>query len=767
MDFDVKITPRTSPVQLAQTRARRYQASEKGKADHAARSRKTRADTAPEFIGVDSEGIGRGKNHRAVLLGVGKEYMLASDMRRGLQWKETFQFLYDQFAEHPRASFVGFYLSYDFNSWLRSLPSKAAWQLLTKEGIRNRRMTSGVTRRRQYNAVKVDGWEVDMLGFKRLSIRPRPDGCNCFESRTKCFHKHLPWMHICDAGPFFQMPFIKVIDPVRWEHDPGKAVCSDEQYDRIKKGKEKRAVAMRVTKEMIAYNAEENALLSVVMGRLAAGFKEIGIRPAKDQWYGPGATASRWLSKEHAIKRRELEDIMPAWFIEACHNSYYGGWFEIFSHGLIQGTSHNYDINNAYPFAATKLPHICRDCHYQRGKDSYKGNGIYVLLYCTVFTKGDRIGAVPYRDSQGAILRPSVSKGWYWKFELDAAQRAGLVKKVMEHEWVEFIPCDHEAPFSEIRALYNKRLEVGKNGAQGMAIKLNNNSVYGKFAQSIGNAPYNNWLYASYITSHCRTQILDAIATHPGGTNSVLMVATDGICFDSVHPNLSVSLKLGEWDYTPYTDLCLFKPGVYWHHKGKESLLEVKSRGVPKAAFAEQINMVEQQYRLICERKRFPDIYLEQEFEYFRESGEFPNAEIGNIRSQEGWPHIVVTVEFSMRSCKQALNEGKWINAGLVENARPVFQSSDPTSKRKGARYNVDADRIDSYIHDLPIKELQSKYHGEVKMPAHTDLGYNIDGNVSGQVVELLSALRDAPAQYDIDLDDKIQWVTVWDEGPV
>src|SRR5580692_6773880 len=111
------------------------------------------------------------------------------------------------------------------------------------------------------------------------------------------------------------------------------------------------------------------------------------------------------------------------------------------------GESYNYDINNAYPYAATKLPHICGDSQYRRGTGRYEGNGGYVLMYCTVFADGDRIGPVPYRDKAGSILRPSVSKGWYWRSEIQASQRAGLVKKVMEHEWAEFIPCSHPDPF--------------------------------------------------------------------------------------------------------------------------------------------------------------------------------------------------------------------------------------------------------------------------------------------------------------------------------
>src|SRR5579859_1581883 len=162
-DLNMQIVHTPTDQERWRDRSARYRKTSKGRANEArttARKRQIRADAIPEFIGVDSEGIGRGKAHLAVLLGVGREQYVASDIRRGLQWEEVFEFLYKQFEEHPRAAFVGFYLSYDFNQWLRSLPLKAARSLITKEG-RAARRTKGQAKRRQYQSVKVGRWEVD------------------------------------------------------------------------------------------------------------------------------------------------------------------------------------------------------------------------------------------------------------------------------------------------------------------------------------------------------------------------------------------------------------------------------------------------------------------------------------------------------------------------------------------------------------------------------------------------------------------------------
>lgn len=747
-------------------KCQRYRESnvERYRQRNASRMRKQREKAIPYFIGVDSEGIGKGNNHRAVLLsaydkdGNGESYT-AKDLDKGLQWQEVFSFLYSQFQSKKSAAFVGFYLGYDFNQWLKSLPLHAAHMLLSKKGRMQRKIHDPKGRRHSH-PVRCNGWEMDMLGFKRLSIRPIVDGCVCGTPMIKCTATHAEWMHICDSGSFFQSTFVHTIDPKQWIHDNDGPVCTPEEYQRIKKNKEVRGVAA-LDAEMEYYNRLENIILCRVMERLAKGYLKIGVKLAKDQWYGPGAAAAKWLQHNGGIKRDKLVKkdgklprLIPRVFWNAAQASYYGGWFEIFSHGIIEGESYNYDINNAYPYAATKLPHICRECGWRSGKRAYRGNGNYVLLLATVRSKGDRIGAMPYRDKDGSILRPAITRGWYWKFEIDAARRAGLVEKVTTHEWTEFIPCSHPAPYKEIRDLYYQRLRVGKNSALGMAIKLTNNSIYGKFAQSVGGAPYNNWFYASYITAHCRSQILDAIATHPDKENAVLMVATDGILFDSPHPGIPISRELGEWEETTYTDALLFKPGVYTHKEGQEALLKVKSRGVPRKEFSEAIKAVEEEFRLYLGAQKAPNNV---------------NDYFVTRYANSTWPSFYVPVKFRMKTCKQAINEGKWDTAGQVQEEVKLLQDSDPWRKRRTTRYNPIKNRFDSDIYsefnlkNWPMDGIQSFYHGEIDWPKTADIGFSFEGSALDGVLQAASILRDKPANYDLPIDE-IEWETVWGE---
>lgn len=705
----------------------------------------------PEFISVDSEGITTATDHRAVLLGIGSAQY---ENTRGLHWEEVFSHLYRHGQEKPRAAFVGFYLGYDYNQWYRTLPERSAWELLTPAGRAQRKP------RYKGNPaaipVRAAGWEFDMMGFKRLAIRPHVCSCRNAETRVDCPHDQEPWVYLCDSGAFFQMSFMKVIDPANWVinseltdwpcTEPIEGYAGEELYAKVLEGKERRAVAV-LDDDMRLYNRIENVLLSRVMGSLARGFVDIDIHLRRNQWYGPGAAAAHWLRSKRAPKRIDLEKTVPEWFLGICKGSYYGGWFEIFSHGIIPGVSWNYDINNAYPYAIKNLPCMAHDGKYGRRKDGKPRSkeGRFILVNATVEGKSNRIGPVPHRRRNGNILRPKISRGWYWLDEIEAANRANLVENYTVHEWAWFDPCKCSKPFDDIQLMYDKRLAVGKNTSQGKAIKLTNNSDYGKFAQNVGSAPYGNWFYASRITANCRIQILDAIATHDGGPDSVLMVATDGVCFDAKHHKLPISKALGEWEETEYTDLTLFKPGVYWHRKGKDAVLDAKTRGVPKAGLIACIDQADQQFRSWQERQSFPGALVD--------GAEGTIRETLKVRTVYGWPYLDVPVSFRMTSCAQALNMGKWNQAGEIENNFYIRQDCDPHEKRYGREWNAGKSRLDSFVHPM-TESIHTTPYGAAEYPEPTDWGYGLDGPVINEIAEVLGTLRDP---------DEMKWEVVYD----
>jgi DNA polymerase type B, organellar and viral len=638
-----------------------------------------------EFIAVDGEGAGEGKDHRYVLLGCGERQIENLD---GLSWKTCFQFLYECFEENPDAAFVGFFLGYDFTQILKTLPKDRAQMLLTDRGInaRKRRNSGGNTKP---FPVRFSGWEFDMLGGRRLQIRPQ--ACHCVENRRKdCDHKQSRWMYICDAGAFWQTSLLSAINPRNWGGHP---VVTQEEYDTVEAGKAGRSMSIEEyiqQRERIQfYNRLENRILARIMDKLRDGFLEIGVNLRKDQWFGPGQAAAAWFKKNGVPRRNVIEDRVPEQFLEASRKSYFGGWFEIFAHGIVPGTSHEYDINSAYPHIIAELPCLLHG-RYDAGsgrpsRDDGDGRRIR-LIRARIFGNDPNIGALLNRSADGRIRRPHITEGWYWEHEIEAAKRAGLVDRAEYHEWVSYDPCKCDNPVRGFRDLYEHRLRVGKDTILGKSSKLVYNSGYGKFAQSTGSSPYGNWVYASLITAGCRVMILDAIATHPQKSQSVLMVATDGIFFDSPHPSLPISKSLGSWDYASRENLCLFKPGVYWDDKARERIrsgnpVGFKARGVNARDFSRHIGTID--------RKFLDAIDPIPGFRHVLYEGNGLTA-----YGETPWPYIDFPITFTMTSVKTALMRGTWEEAGMTQEGLIVRQDSDPLEKRTGVYFDPRKNRL-------------------------------------------------------------------------
>lgn len=637
----------------------------KAETSHQARAkrRKESRDAPLIFVGIDTEGSGTGTDHKPVLLSCGTVYI--SD-QNGLDWERVFGFLYSQFQ---LGGFVygGFYLSYDFTQWLRSLPEERARMLLTPAGraARKRRNMDGEF----YFPMYIGGWEVDILGMRRLKIRPKG------ESR---------WMYICDSGPFFQCSFLKAIDPSKWD----EPIVSTAEYDRIKEGKDYRSEAV-LDDAMIEYQQLEVEVWSRLMDALQTGLRSIGVCLTPKQWFGPGQVAQEWLKSQDIPRAKELGEIVPDWFLEAARATYFGGWFEIFCHGHIPGVSFEYDINSAYPYIIARLPCLRhgRWIHGMGRPNLARGSLCIVRgIARTIPQDTDPddnygrdwpIGAMLHRDAHGRIYRPRITEGYWWLHELEAAQRAGIVSEVHYDDWWAYEPCDCPPPLASVAELYYKRLEVGKNTMLGKAIKLLINSIYGKFAQSVGFPMFGNAIYASLITAGCRTMILDAIATHPGGPKNVVMVATDAVYFLDRHPSLPLSNKLGEWEESEHHNITLFKPGMYWDDASRQRITEgkapeFKSRGINPKDFAPVIAEVDAIF------------------------SSWPKRDPKGSRFQKkgkGWPTVEFKAHFSMISATQATQEGwSWDRAGEVSTDVTLKQNAYHGSKREALFYDKTRD---------------------------------------------------------------------------
>lgn len=468
-------------------------------------------------------------------------------------------------------------------------------------------------------------------------------------------------MYVCDTGPFFQSSFMTVIDPKKW---PYGSPVTPEQYRIIAEGKAKRAEYATAAQwraaeaELVRYNTVENQALAAVMGEYEQGLTAVGVRLNRDQWYGPGQAAQGWMKNIGMTKREELEDSIPPEVFDFARQSYYGGRFEVFAHGHVPGPSYEYDINSAYPAAMAVMPDW-QECEFE-WTSTADGLGSTALYLADVTTTGsDMIAAgLPHRTKQGGILYPHATRGVRWSFELEAARAAGLVDTTVVHRVLVIRPGRGSVLNVEVPAIYQRRLDVGKESSSGKAMKLIYTSAYGKQAQSIGSPKYSNPLSASFITAHCRTSILTSIGTHPSGTSDLLMIATDGVYFRSPHPTLPLSeTELGKWSSKALSNLTIVMPGVYYTDEGRQSgAAKVKSRGIPAQAFANAIAELDRGFYRLVE----------------------------NPAHAPCWPVLELPIAFRVQTPKSALNEGHWERAGRVTRDVDRKLATDPSAKRVG-----------------------------------------------------------------------------------
>jgi hypothetical protein len=694
-----------------------------------------------EFIGVDGEGIWGPRNvpkfdddgypvvdsdgdpimlrnQSYVLLSVGDQSLYHEDERE-LTFSEVASFLWEQFEAHPKAVFVGFSLGYDFNFWLKSLTATSAWNLFTPAGRRKRTPKPDSPRRMLYPVrdggtywSQEDGdyieryvtpeWEFDFLGTKRFSMRPY---VRWGEEPTRTVHHKdgttseqkipRPWMHICDTFPYFQAAFMTVLNKTPAD----QRVWTDAEYELIKKGKDDRSDAYHITPEMIRYNTLENDILGRIMRQMNEGFVADGIKLDKSQWYGPGQAAQTWMKNVGFPTSEDVQAAVPKWALDAAHDSYYGGWFEIFAHGLVPGTSYDYDINSAYPSVIAKLPCLLHG-RWSRSKTlpaRVHGDRRVHLVYADIVGTNHFVGPAPHRTKAGSIMRPRYTRGWHWLHELEASQRAGLLKSMRVRKVVTYEPCACPSPGEPIAGLYEGRLKLNKNSPRGKARKYVYNSSYGKCAQSVGKPKFANPVYASLITAGCRTMILDAIATHPTKSASLLMVATDGIVFREPHPGLFIDPKegLGNWSMKTYENLTLFMPGVYWDDEHRRQIEAgkvpgLKSRGVSARYMPELVPAIDAQFREL-------------------------NAWLGE---NPPWPEHTLRISFAQTSAKQAITRGRWDLCAKIDEHGVRKLSGNPVAKRNssGVKHVGDITRTFLHVHDPDAVKDETTYYPTDRM---------------------------------------------------
>lgn len=584
----------------------------------------------PTFVGCDGEGGNVGDRSAYYLLRIGTAVLYPGGGRR-ITTQEAFQFMWECAQNAPKGNVrhIGYFFDYDISNILRDVPfdklaslaDRGSRTVVVNIGGKPKEIVRDVTLHDRYS--KTDGyWRFDHIPRKSFTLeKVASDGKRIGAA-----------FHLDDVFGFFASTFLKALK--QWG-------IGEEHWDLIERNKEQRVNMTGVySDEEIEYNRLECLLLEQLMSAVAREAQNVGIRPS--YWTGAGALAQAFLKKHHAPINVPLADDIRA----AAQSAFHAGRFECSVTGPVNRTVYELDLASAYPWAITQLP--CLGVNRKGGefephgqwvyRDTLPESGIYLAHIRWTFNKQWRayskdnrslFGPFPVRRPNGSIFYPRNGQGWYWSPEIQAMLSITTGQNKVTHpydldilgcwEWVQ--SCDCGNPFDWVRGIYEERKRIGKGG-KGIVLKLALNSLYGKFAQSVGKAPYGNPVYAGLITSFTRARMLDVIAT---GVR-VLMIATDGIyCteipdLEGIVPNDGTA-GLGQWECQPLSDLFIAKPGHYWSSDEK-----IKTRGISFRSFLPFITGARKAFDTdtqicSCESFDFPHVHVETFAQAFQRDG--------------------------------------------------------------------------------------------------------------------------------------------------
>lgn len=345
-----------------------------------------------------------------------------------------------------------------------------------------------------------------------------------------------------DIWGFFQSSFERSLE--KWGIESSSV---------IQEGKASRAGFASWTLTRIReYNKEELIQLATLAGKLRDAVAPLDI-PVQS-WHGPAALAGSWLRKH---KAKDFLSSTPDRMLDPVTRAYFGGRIDIAGYGYVDPVYH-YDIVSAYPSAIRNLPDLKRLKWIRKRKGTPKGIYLGHVHWRLPIQIPKRIWTpFPWRDKHGTILWPSEGEAWIWFPEIEAAREKFSDAQIELEEWFES-EGEITYPFYDlINESFKHRAKLKAEGNPAhVPLKLILNSLYGKFAQTVGSARYHSLIWAGLITSQTRSQILRAI------TDDVVCVMTDSLWSRKPLP-LPLGSSLGEWEEQDDTRLWLAEAGLY------------------------------------------------------------------------------------------------------------------------------------------------------------------------------------------------------------
>ncbi len=553
-----------------------------------------------EFIGWDCEGINDGfidnwtERQKLVLIAVSTGDYLYNE--NGIPQKQRLEFIARIARRYPSSEYkhVFFGGSYDFNKILEGIPANLLRDLHEAKN--------------QWTLF-LDEWLFRYRPRKELTIAHVPNGFNPLE---KVQNQCDSYIRFWDVIGFFQSSFLDVID--KWL---GRDY---EDYELIASGKIARLNFQGDDKEfMLAYNKAETKALVKVMEILHEQLIRLDLKISR--WDGAGAIAAqvfrKYALKDSFFQKESKKDkiILNQEIETACRYAYFGGRIESGFIGRYEGEIFNYDINSAYPYAASLLPNLNNGewrYHSQPITEIEISNqSIFTLYRIRWYFHLDRTYyPFPFRGSDGSVIFPKEGERWLFAPEVKSG-----IHSLKEHDRIEvleaweFVPyTQEENTFQTLETLYYERQRmIEKKDPAEKILKLGLNSIYGKLCQKLGwneelkKSPAFHFLFfAGWITSFTRAAIYSAVQT---ALNDVIAINTDGIVSKCLLPlRIHKDKNFGGWSLEKADEIVQLQSGVYWIRN--ENVWKEKARGLGRVAGegANAIERKESRNRKIIER---------------------------------------------------------------------------------------------------------------------------------------------------------------------
>lgn len=507
-----------------------------------------------DFICFDGET----ENNNYTLLGNSEKYIYD---KNGLSSWNCFNFLWNEGKGKIK---IIFSIHFDVQYWIKDLSDEKIIDLL-------------------------NGIEVEFYCYK----------LRYFTKKFLMIRRGKGTIYIYDIISFFQTSFLKTVEQM-------KLNLTERENFVLERGKELRSKGFKAMSldEIIEYNKIEcivaekvadklrNILLKTVM---SYNGKEFNLLPKK--FYGSGAVAKKILKQLEFNKYAENEKQLSDEVKNYIYMSYYGGRFEVFKLGTFKDI-YKYDINSAYPYAMTKLfiPNGFKIKKFRNKTEiDFVDTNIYEIEWNFENAESDLIGILPFRRKDGYVIFPKKGKGFYFGIE---CKYLNELKKITIGEYKVY--SELQVSFSEkrffengfIEFIYMERLRLkDNNDISQIAYKLAINSIYGKLAQQTGFREFTNVYSASYITAHCRAQILDVIFKNKAIKN-VIKISTDGLFTDKEIKKIEVSKQIGHWDKEFYSKAIILGSGLYFL-KGKKETYALRGIEVNKENFEKILNKLQ------------------------------------------------------------------------------------------------------------------------------------------------------------------------------